>query len=133
MEFSVEIIEKLINDGCNLNIYGEYGSTPLHWAIYNNKEKLVELLINAGCDVNLQSNFGFTPLHLAAKYEYTKIVELLIQANADVFNIKNKENKTPYDYFNEELKKHCLIVEVTQSIGIIKGRFTKCARVNNSG
>ena len=68
---------------------------------------------------------GCTALHLASYYSRTRsterTVELLINAGvarADIY-LKNNYNKTPFDYFDDELKDKYL------------GRYTKRAIKNN--
>jgi ankyrin repeat protein len=59
------------------------GTTPLHYAAYNNDAAAVERLIKAGADVNAKNEYGSTPLLEAASNGNAEIIEKLLKAGAD--------------------------------------------------
>ena len=56
--------------------------TPLHIAVYKEKEDLVKILLEHGADVNVHDSFGHTPAHLAAMRGNLRILKLLEKAGA---------------------------------------------------
>src|SRR5262245_24268090 len=57
-------LQLLIDKGADVNAKNRRGSTPLHWAIYD--EAKVRLLLAKGANVNAKQAQGRTPLYLAA-------------------------------------------------------------------
>ena len=47
-----EVVQMLIQNGCDVNSKDTYGQTALHWASENGHAKVVQILIQNGCDVN---------------------------------------------------------------------------------
>ena len=78
--FDIEIIEKLIDYGSNINIKNHKNMTPLLLAITSTNHDLVELLLIKGADPNLEN-----PLTLAMYKQYFDITELLINNGADIY------------------------------------------------
>jgi uncharacterized protein len=60
------------------------GTTPLHWAVYNNDQAAVERLLAAGADVNARNDYGSTPLSEAAVVGSAQVIARLLKAGADV-------------------------------------------------
>ncbi len=59
------------------------GTTPLHWAVYQNDADLVDRLIKAGANVNAMNEYGSAPLAEAAATGNATIIEKLLKAGAD--------------------------------------------------
>jgi ankyrin repeat protein len=59
------------------------GTTPLHWAVYNDDAGQVRQLIKAGADVNARNDYGATPLTEAAETGNADIIGQLLKAGAD--------------------------------------------------
>ncbi len=60
--FEIEdIIEKLINNGANVNLQDSNGNTPLHAAAKLNKEEIVKMLLDHGADKNITNIDENTP------------------------------------------------------------------------
>ena len=98
----LEIVQKLIKAGADVNLRNNQGDTPLYRAALdkaadNNRLEIIQELIKAGADVNLRNNEGDTPLSKATFHGRLEIVQKLIKAGADV-NLRNNQGDTPlYD------------------------------------
>jgi uncharacterized protein len=60
------------------------GTTPLHWAVQQDRLDIVEALISAGANVNAKNRYGITPLVLAATTGNASVTAALLKAGADV-------------------------------------------------
>jgi uncharacterized protein len=69
--------------GADVNRREPDGSTPLHWAVYNNDMPAVRRLLRAGADVKLATNYGVTAMGLAAEVGNTEMLKVLLEAGAD--------------------------------------------------
>ncbi len=104
---NVKAIERLYNEGENINEPDDMGVTPLIHAItFNQKESLLALL-KAGADVNVgDTAFGNTPLHHAIAQGSISFTRILLEKGADVA-LHNQGGKTPLDLalntHNEEI------------------------------
>ena len=74
---------KLIEQKADVNATEADGTTPLHWAVYQNDSELVARLIKAGANVNAMNEYGSTPLAEAADTGNLPIIELLLKGGAD--------------------------------------------------
>ena len=63
LDDAVRLADRLIARGAKVNIAGERGNTPLHYAF---DAKMAELLLARGADVNARNEKGETPLHAVA-------------------------------------------------------------------
>jgi ankyrin repeat protein len=74
---------KLLEQKADVNATEADGTTPLHWAVYQNDVDLVDRLIKAGANVNAMNEYGSAPLAEAAATGNTAIIEKLLKAGAD--------------------------------------------------
>jgi ankyrin repeat protein len=72
------MMERLIEEGANINSTNKYKNTPLHIAALKGNNELAKILIKKGANYKTQNKYYFTPLHLAAANGYENIVKLLI-------------------------------------------------------
>ncbi|CAC5391034.1 unnamed protein product [Mytilus coruscus] len=79
-----DIIEFLINLGCDVNVIDSDGRSPLYTASERGFTNVVKLLLNHHCDVATDSLNMYCPLTVACKNGYTDIVKLLIDNEIDV-------------------------------------------------
>ncbi|MGM7637195.1 ankyrin repeat domain-containing protein [Bacillus sp. Hm123] len=77
------MINKLIEEGANINTQDSEGRTATMIATYNNDVETAKLLIDAGADVNIQDNMGNNPFLYAGAEGYIDILKLTIEAGAD--------------------------------------------------
>jgi len=60
------------------------GTTPLHWAVEQDRLDTVQELLKAGANVNAKNRYGVTPLLIAATNGNASITQALLEAGADV-------------------------------------------------
>ena len=60
------------------------GTTPLHWAVQQDRLDTVQALISTGANVNAKNRYGVTPLVLAVTTGDAPVVKALLAAGADV-------------------------------------------------
>ncbi len=94
----LEMVDLLLNSGCQVNAKDAYGFTPLMLACKQGYLAVVDRLLgHPDCDVNLTNNLGETALMYTTKdrtFRPTESCALsLLQAGADV-NIKNHQECT---------------------------------------
>tara|TARA_R110002124_G_scaffold64985_2_gene177963 strand:+ start:786285 stop:786944 length:660 start_codon:yes stop_codon:yes gene_type:complete len=88
--------------------YGRYKSTPLLWAVLNDKLQCLKILIKAGADLNAQDADSDTALICASKKGLNKGISLLLKADADT-TIVNAEGKTAEQYAEAKSTKNLFI------------------------
>lgn len=89
-------VQKLLDEGANVNEPDSYGTTPLMHAIQYQNIETIESLIKKGANINVKDKYGNTALHYAAYSSNYKIIKLLIDIEADV-NVKDVGGTTPLD------------------------------------
>lgn len=62
----------------------EYGRTPLHYAVINQKTKVIKQLIQSGLNINQPDNNGWTPLHFACQNYNFSHVKMLVEYGAEI-------------------------------------------------
>ena len=58
---NINIVEFLLEKGCNINIQNRELNTALHYAYMYSRAELINILIYHGADVNIINKKGFTP------------------------------------------------------------------------
>ena len=79
-----------------INSIDQEGMTPLHHAIFHQREKFAMTLIKIGCDLNIKDVRGMTPLHLAVLNSSLIVIRSLLNAGANPYAV-NLSNDTPLD------------------------------------
>ena len=90
----VQLCERFLAEGADVNVRDEDGCTPLLWAVLSGDLSSVEMFIANGAEVNSRNNDGETPLHWAATTGNLPIAKLLISKGADV-NARDEFGITP--------------------------------------
>ena len=82
------------------NLAKKNGNTPLHLATKKNKTSFISALLRNGANPNIVNKlYSQTPMHLAIINKMDEIVLNEFNNNkADIYNIKDKYDKTPFDY-----------------------------------
>lgn len=105
---AVEYNLKLINESnesekprneFNIDVYNEYGATPLHACCFIGNLEICNYLISLGADVNAitcrSDLMWMTPLHIAAAFGHKPIILSLLTHGADPY-IKDYKGFTAY-------------------------------------
>jgi len=89
----------LLNYNANCNIQRNDGNSVLHLAIKKGKINFVNILLDNKANPNLVNNIdNQTPFHLAIINKEDEDTLLKLKENGANRNIKDKFNKTPFDY-----------------------------------
>ncbi|XP_071439638.1 85/88 kDa calcium-independent phospholipase A2-like isoform X2 [Hetaerina americana] len=91
---SRQVIEVLLDVGCEKNALNFEGQTALHVMVMRERLDCVVSLLSHMAAINIGDNNGNRPLHLAALQGNTLIIEALIIFGADI-NLKNNTGVTP--------------------------------------
>ena len=99
---NIEALNILLNNEPkpNCNIQKRNGNTALHLSIKKNRLNFTKLLLENNSDPNIANKlYSQTPTHLAIiNHLEDKILEKFKNNNADIYNLKDKYDKTAYDY-----------------------------------
>jgi calcium-independent phospholipase A2 len=81
---SRQVIETLVDMGCDINSCNFDGRTALHIMVLRNRLECVVALLSRDADVNIGDHDGNTPLHLAVIQGSAAIVQALVIFGADM-------------------------------------------------
>ena len=90
----------LLKFNADTNISKRNGVTPLHLAAKKNMDKFMHALLRNNANPNLTNKlYSQTPTHLAIINKINEdMLNIFHEYNADIYNIKDKYDKTPFDY-----------------------------------
>lgn len=92
------IVERLLEDGCDVNAKYENGCTPRHYFLTHSKDKesIVRLFMSRGADRNIPDDDGDTALNCLAQNPGASesMLKLLLENKADA-SLANHEGMTP--------------------------------------
>jgi ankyrin repeat protein len=91
---NVEVVQKSLLQGVDLESRDERHWTPLMISSFNGNEKLAMILICKGANIHVRDRTGYTPLHWTAYNGFDKVVEMLVREGADV-NARSDFGWTP--------------------------------------
>ncbi|XP_013199739.2 26S proteasome non-ATPase regulatory subunit 10 [Amyelois transitella] len=78
------LVDYLIDCGCDVNAIDDTNSTPLILAASAGRYEVVRLLIGRGANVNHKTNRGQSSLHYACSKGHIEVVKILLDAGANV-------------------------------------------------
>ena len=120
----IELLEKKISEGFDVNKKDYLQATPLHWAsAYGNTES-IDLLLKNGADIDAGDGKNSTPLHWASFMARPDSVKLLIDNNASIEK-RNSDGSNAFQSaeIDEGTMKFILgILKIDEDVGEIMGR-----------
>ena len=84
----VEVIDRLIDAGVDVNVTDSDGETALMNAIYWGRTEIAERLIERGADVNASNiSSSKSPIHFVGNLDRPKLLPLLLESGADYTSV----------------------------------------------
>jgi ankyrin repeat protein len=101
----VEVVEKLLKHGANVNKTTKSGLTPLIQTCFSvsfneNAISVVKILLNAGANLNQPTFTGDQAIHIACQNENLSLVKLLVDHGSEI-NSANQDKKRPLEIAKE--------------------------------
>ncbi|KAK4497248.1 hypothetical protein PRZ48_011698 [Zasmidium cellare] len=81
---NVEMAQRLLAYGADVDAKDSKGSTPLHYAVEASSKIMVNLILNWHPDMRCRDQNGRQPLHIAVGMGAAAIVDVLLRAGADI-------------------------------------------------
>lgn len=93
----LDMLQKLVDLGAEINNQNHAGDTPLHVAVQRGDEPFVARLLEHGADPNIPNLDGVTAAHLAAGDGRVNLLHLLA-GYGTIFEQQDNEGDTPLHY-----------------------------------
>ncbi|MCJ1475869.1 Ankyrin-2 [Lambiella insularis] len=96
---NIEVIDKLVEYGANMEIQNEVGITPLTYALIRHQFETFAYLLDLGCDYNVRTKSGSTLLHLSARDGDIDVLRFLAQRDLGGLNPddRDEDNVTAHE------------------------------------
>jgi ankyrin repeat protein len=92
-----EIVELLLQNGADPNVFDDMGIAPIIGAARTNRAEIIEMLIKNKADIKIKTKNGEeTALHYAAEFNSGDAAKILLANGADK-TAKTTSGKTPLD------------------------------------
>ena len=120
----IELLEKKISEGFDVNKKDYLQATPLHWAAAYGNTESIDLLLKNGADIDAGDGKDSTPLHWASFMARPDSVKLLIDNNASIEKMNSDgSNAFQSAEIDEGTMKFILgILKIDEDVGEIMGR-----------
>ncbi|QCD77983.1 ankyrin repeat domain-containing protein EMB506, chloroplastic-like [Vigna unguiculata] len=94
LSMQMSCVDKLLDNGMDIDFPDKEGLTALHKAIIGKKDTLISHLLRRRASPHVKDKDGATPLHYAVQVGAKMTVKLLIKYKADV-NVEDNDGWTP--------------------------------------
>ena len=89
---SVDVVERLIDIGSNVDVADNFGTTPLIQAIKNNRKDVASLLIKKSRNIDMRDDKGLSALHYAAKQGDEVTFKQILKRGGNLKAVDNSGN-----------------------------------------
>ena len=123
----------LLEFGADCNIQKEDGNTPLHLATEKKNDIYISNLLAHGANPNIINKINLqTPLHIGIINRINEYILIKFKENnGDIYNIKDKFNKTPFDYSLDDEKYKNLLISIFSEQNKKNNNKIKCLTDSN--
>lgn len=83
-EGNIDVVNRYLIDGININVMDQYNNTALHIASRVGHNEIVQLLISRGAIVDAMNQYNHTALYVAAAEGHKEIAQFLINRGANI-------------------------------------------------
>nr|XP_033954193.1 inactive serine/threonine-protein kinase TEX14-like [Pseudochaenichthys georgianus] len=97
LERNLTKLEKLLNEGVDVDCVNHLGQTALFCAALSGQVKVTELLLHYGADPNHRCEDWSTPVHAGVVSGNSLVVSGLLDAGGDT-RLHDREGRTPFDW-----------------------------------
>lgn len=96
LQNKVDVVEFLVEKGCDVDAMDNSSETPLHYAAKKGLQNILLFLVQFECKTDVKNTNGNTPLHLAVNNGHERCVKALIYSSKTIdINAKNNCGNTP--------------------------------------
>ncbi|WP_371219595.1 ankyrin repeat domain-containing protein [Orientia tsutsugamushi] len=81
---NIQIIQKLLDEGANINQQDNYGCSALHTAVRLGEIDVIQKLLDEGANIDLQNHSGQSPLHYACFAGRINVIQKLLDEGANI-------------------------------------------------
>lgn len=89
---TVDIVDKLIKHGSEVDVVDNFGTTPLIYSLKANKADIASLLIKNSRNINLKDDKGVSALHYAAKTGNEALFVQVLQKGGNLRDVDRSGN-----------------------------------------
>ncbi|RDD41570.1 Transient receptor potential cation channel subfamily A member 1 [Trichoplax sp. H2] len=93
----LEIVQRCIDEGADVNAMTNELLTPLHYAATSGNVDIAKLLVDNGALIDTRDNFEMTSLHKAACADHPEMMKYLISQGANI-DVEDVDDFTPWMY-----------------------------------
>ena len=102
----LETVKLLLYGGANIFAVGQYGYTPLHYAVKKKHVDITKVLVE----------FAGSPLYWACSNGHIEMVNFLLEKGAKIFTERERENYSPLHLVAELVDFHLVTVLIGSGI-----------------
>ena len=92
-----DVVNKLLKLGCDVDIRGDRGRTPLMYASRGGHDKVADILLKAHANIHIKDDEGACALHFAARGGHINVAKTFIENGVSI-NEKGEHDRTPLLY-----------------------------------
>lgn len=125
----VDDMERILDEGFNVNTVGEFGVSALHKACSMGRHDIVRLLVRRGANIDLADVAGRTPVHIFSSKgrDYVDAVEFLVDNGASIYKV-DLFGRTPLHLalYHSYFRTVKFLVENGADVNIVDQRGKSC-------
>ena len=114
LAWNLQVLQVLIDQGCDVELRSRRGSTALHIAVENHYYEGARKLLAAGANVDAFDGYGRTPLTIAMSMGDEVFVRILMEAGANSV-LCDKFGNSPFSWISPQTVRDLRLLAILQS------------------